>query len=200
MIACQDDQAYNASDNEPLMLQWHVMNTRIETKPPEDGVYLPSQLRSRSTLRQGSLVFSEHTHFHLRLRQNQLRRLESLSKSRSSTTFGGIPGYSPPAPKPAMPRPTIIIQNKLSNDDCQPLHRVSLRFQASFEDAHPSSDLPWAAVASMIPRMRKQVANTMPVRRPNLSMINPNVSMPKISPMRYELDRRVLMVEEILLG
>ena len=167
------------------------MNTWIKTRPPDNEGYLPSQSRSRSTLRQVSLVFSEHTHFYLRLRKNRFRRLELLSKSRSSTTFGGAPGYSPPAPKPATPRPTIIIQNKLSNDDCQSLHRISLRFQATFEDPHPRLDLPWAAVASMIPKMRKQVANTMPARRPNLSMMNPNVSMPKISPMRYELDRRV---------
>lgn len=34
----------------------------------------------------------------------------------SSTIFQDVPGYSPPAPNPATPRPTIIIQNKLLED------------------------------------------------------------------------------------
>ncbi len=49
---------------------------------------------------------------------------------------------------------------------------------------YPRLSFPWAAVAIMIPKMRKNVANTIPVRRPSLSMMKPKASMPKISPMR----------------
>lgn len=51
--------------------------------------------------------------------------------------------------------------------------------------------MPCAAVAKMIPSIKKRVANTMPVRLPMRSMRKPKKSWPKISPIRYEFDKRV---------
>lgn len=64
---------------------------------------------------------------------------------------------------------------------------------------YPKLDFPCAAVASTTPSTKKIVAAIMPVRRPSRSINTPKKSIPKISPIKYELDRRDLMVEDIAL-
>lgn len=72
-------------------------------------------------------------------------------------------GYSPPAPKPAMPRLTVSIQNR------------------------PLSLVPCDTAVMMIPMERKSVVNTAPDLRPRRSLMKPNASIPMMRPMMKAL-------------
>jgi hypothetical protein len=94
----------------------------------------------------------------------RLLRIYNLSSEASVALFPQTE-YFQLAPRTEIPRATIVIQNK------------------------PVWLFPGALIARIIPKMRKKVAKTMPVRRPSLSIIYPKKSIPKISPIRYEFER-----------
>ena len=68
-------------------------------------------------------------------------------------------GYSPPAPKPAMPLDTVSIQN------------------------NPLSLVPCATAVITIPSVKNSVVSTAPDLRPRRSLTKPKDSMPRIRPM-----------------
>lgn len=96
-------------------------------------------------------------------------------------------GYSPPAPNPAIPRATIIIQNILF---------WLAYFHFHLCEAYPSCNLPCEAVARAIPRIRIIVAAITPVLRPIRSIRTPKNNIPAISPIRYEFDKRDLILDD----
>lgn len=98
-------------------------------------------------------------------------------------------GYSPPAPNPAIPRATIIIQNTLS--------RSAYCLDIPVLNTYPSCDLPCEAVARITPKIKNTVAATTPVLRPMRSMRTPKNSIPTISPIRYEFDKRDLILDDM---
>lgn len=113
--------------------------------------------------------------------------------SAASVALVAQTGYSPPAPKPAMPRATIIIQNILNIESVFPGYNS---FGGS--EPHPNSEVPCAAADNMIPSTKNDVVATTPVLLPTRSIRAPKNSMPKISPMRKEFDNLVLMLEDMV--
>lgn len=87
-----------------------------------------------------------------------------------------------------------------SSNNHHPKHPVYTSASVSFHQgsfAHPSWEVPCAAAAKAIPKTRKEVATTTPVRRPMRSMRTPKKIIPKISPIRKEFDSRLLMVDDM---
>jgi len=90
MIACKDDQGDDTGSDAALKMIEHLLT------------FLPRKIHTRST-EKSVVKATRKPRFFLNLDVSSLASVALVAQT----------GYSPPAPKPATPRATIIIQNIL---------------------------------------------------------------------------------------
>lgn len=156
----------------------------LQQNPKHSQEYVPKQYRKFRT----ELTKSMAKFVVVATRNPRFFRRYPVS-SAASVALVPQTGYSPPAPNPAIPRATIIIQNTL--------FWSAYRLYIPVCEMYPSCDLPCEAVARTTPKIKNIVAATTPVLRPMRSIRTPKNSIPTISPIRYEFDKRDLILDEM---